>query len=98
MVGYVLLGAMAVLVVTALAARAARVKSAAPAPNPAELVGALGTVVTEIPDDGVGEVTITTAETRLKVDARAENPIGTGSTVVIVDSEPTAVTVAESGF
>jgi membrane-bound ClpP family serine protease len=99
MVGYVVLGVVALLGSAALlVVRAVRTRRPEPAPDPAGLVGALGTVVTRIPDEGVGEVTLTTAGQRLKLEARAENPIRTGTTVVVVDAEPAALVVAESGF
>ena len=95
---YVAFGAAALVVAVALVVRAARTRTPEPAPDPAGLVGVLGTVVTSIPDEGVGEVTVTTSGQRLKLDARAENPIRTGTTVVVVDAEPAALVVAESGF
>ena len=99
MVSFVLLGAVALIMTLALAARALRNTPIEPAPEPGELVGSLGTVVTRIPDDGFGEVTVTTDGHRLKLQAVAEAPIGTGATVVVVDTDsPTSVVVAESGF
>lgn len=64
-----------------------------------DLVGALATVVTTIPDGGSGEVTISSTDQWLRVIAHADGPIATGATVVVVDvSSPTEVVVAESGF
>lgn len=70
-----------------------------PTPRTADLVGALGTVVTRIPDGGFGEVTIAQAGQRVKLSARSDVPINSGTTVVVVDvTSPTSVIVTESGF
>jgi len=98
MAGYVAIGVVALIAVLILVARALRSRSGEPAPVPQDLVGTPGTVVTPIPDEGVGEVTVNTEGQRLKLDARAETPLGTGITVVVVDSDPSALVVAESGF
>ena len=99
MVGFVILGAIAMVVTLVLAARALQNTPTDPAPEPGELVGSLGTVVTRIPDDGFGEVTVTTDGHRLKLQAVADAPIGTGATVVVLDADSsTSVVVAESGF
>jgi len=64
-----------------------------------DLVGTLGTVVTRIPESGLGEITVTAAGQRLKLSARADTPIPSGTTVVVVDvTSPTSVVVTESGF
>ncbi len=64
-----------------------------------DLVGALATVVTHIPDHGHGEVIIDQTDQRLRVSAFADGAISTGATVVVLDvSSPTEVLVAESGF
>ena len=62
-------------------------------------VGCLGTVVTCIPADGAGEVTLIDGESRLTVAARADSAIATGATIVVIDvpSEAT-VRVAQSHF
>jgi hypothetical protein len=64
-------------------------------PSDASLAGARGTVVTPIPSQGYGEVTVVVAGHRLKLNARSYEPlpVGTGITVVAVLS-PTAVSVA----
>src|SRR3712207_919584 len=98
MAGYVALGAVALIAVVALTARALRSRSATPAPVPAGLVGTLGTVVTQSPDEGVGAVTVKTDGERLKLEARAETAIRPGATVVVVDADPSTLVVAESGF
>ena len=98
MIGVVVIGAIALVVATVATVKALRARPRPSAPEPARLVGALGTVVTHIPDDGTGEVTVTTDGQRLKLEATADNPISTGATVVVVDAESDAVVVAESGF
>lgn len=98
MVGFVVIGTMALIMAVVLGLGARRRRPPATAPDPAGLVGALGTVVTQIPDDGLGEVTVDADGHRLKLEARAENPIRTGTTVVVIDSDPSALVVAESGF
>src|SRR5690606_22056088 len=66
-------------------------------PRSADLTGKLGKVVTRIPEGGLGEVTVVHAGHRLKVNARASQPIPAGTDVVIVDVlSPTSVLVAES--
>lgn len=64
-------------------------------PSDASLAGARGTVVTPVPSQGYGEVTVVVAGHRLKLNARSYEPlpVGTGITVVAVLS-PTAVSVA----
>lgn len=70
-----------------------------PTPRTSDLVGSLGTVVTRIPADGFGEVAIRAAGQRLKLNARADAPLSSGTTVVVVDvMSPTSVVVTESGF
>jgi xanthosine utilization system XapX-like protein len=68
-------------------------------PPTTALVGSLGTVVTQIPVDGPGEVSVTTAGHLLKLDATADAAVSPGTTVVVVDvTSPTSVVVTESGF
>lgn len=70
-----------------------------PTPRTGDLVGALGTVITRIPEEGLGEVAVTASGQRLKLSARADVPIASGTTVVVVDvTSPTSVVVTESGF
>ena len=70
-----------------------------PTPRTSDLVGKLATVVTRIPDDGLGEVALTASGQRIKLSARADVPIANGTTVVVVDvTSPTSVVVTESGF
>ncbi|HVM19251.1 MAG TPA: NfeD family protein [Egibacteraceae bacterium] len=70
-----------------------------PTPRTADLVGAIGTVVTRIPGDGLGEITVSAAGQRVKLAARSDKPIAYGTTVVVVEvTSPTSVIVTESGF
>ena len=99
MVGFVLLGVAALLVLVVLAIRALQATPSDPVPELTELVGALATVVTPIPDDGIGSISVTAAGHRLKLDAVADSQIRTGTTVVVLDAgSDAAVLVAESGF
>lgn len=64
-----------------------------------DLVGSLATVVTTIPDDGAGEVTISHTDRLLRMNASADGAIAAGVTVVVLDvASPTEVLVAHSGF
>ena len=68
-------------------------------PRTSDLVGSIATVVTRIPDDGLGEITLVSAGQKIKLSARADGPIANGSSVVVVDvTSPTSVIVTESGF
>lgn len=68
-------------------------------PRSADLTGKLGRVVTRIPDGGLGEITVSHHGQRLKLSARAETPIDSGSDVVIVDVlSPTSVLVTMAEF
>jgi membrane protein implicated in regulation of membrane protease activity len=70
-----------------------------PTPRTADLVGKLATVVTRIPEDGLGEIALTAAGQRMKLSARSDSPIASGTTVVVVDvTSSTSVVVTESGF
>lgn len=70
-----------------------------PTPRSADLVGALGTVVTRIPEHGFGEVAVTRHGQRLKLSARATASLPAGASVVVVDvTSSTSVVVTESGF
>ncbi len=70
-----------------------------PTPRTVDLVGRLGTVVTRIPASGLGEVTVVHAGQRVKLSARADAPLASGTNVVVVDvTSPTSVVVAEVGF
>jgi membrane protein implicated in regulation of membrane protease activity len=70
-----------------------------PTPKTGDLVGQLATVVTRIPDGGLGEIALTASGQRMKLSARSDAPIASGTTVVVVDvASPTSVVVTESGF
>jgi membrane protein implicated in regulation of membrane protease activity len=66
-------------------------------PRSSDLAGKLGRVVTRIPPDGLGEVTVFHAGHRIKLSARSQEPIAFGTDVVIVEVlSPTSVLVAPS--
>lgn len=68
-------------------------------PRTADLVGSTGTVVTRIPADGLGEISVIAAGQRMKLYARSDQPVASGSTVIVVDvTSPTSVVVTESDF
>lgn len=68
-------------------------------PRTSDLVGSIATVITRIPDDGLGEIALVSAGQKLKLSARADGPIPNGSSVIVVDvTSPTSVIVTESGF
>ena len=68
-------------------------------PKTSDLVGSIGTVVTPIPDGGLGEITVVSAGQRIKLSARADAPIAHGTSIVVVAvTSPTSVIVTESGF
>jgi membrane protein implicated in regulation of membrane protease activity len=70
-----------------------------PTPRTGDLIGTLATVVTRIPEGGLGEVALTASGQRMKLSARSDSPIASGTTVVVVDvTSPTSVVVTESGF
>lgn len=49
------------------------------------LLGVFGTVVTRIPDGGLGEVVVPLAGSRVKLSARCEEPLPTGTSVYVVE-------------
>ena len=66
-------------------------------PRSSDLTGKLGRVVTRIPADGLGEITVVYAGHRIKLNARSHEPIPPGADVVIVDVlSPTSVLVTQS--
>lgn len=68
-------------------------------PRTADLVGAIGRVVTRVPDGGLGEIVVVSGGQRLKLSARADAPVANGASVIVVDVlSPTAVVVTESDF
>ena len=65
-------------------------------PSPQDLDGRLARVITRIPPEGLGEVTVTVGGHRMKLSARADRPIPEGSDVVIVSAiSATSVLVTE---
>jgi membrane protein implicated in regulation of membrane protease activity len=63
-------------------------------PTSSDLLGALGTVVTDIPADGLGEVRLTSAGAQVKVYARATSPVPLGTQVFVIEvPTPTSVLV-----
>ena len=68
-------------------------------PRSRDLAGKLGRVVTRIPADGLGEITVFHAGHRVKLSARSQEPIALGADVVIVDVlSPTSVLVTRAEF
>jgi membrane protein implicated in regulation of membrane protease activity len=66
-------------------------------PRSADLAGKIGRVITRIPADGLGEITVLHAGHQVKMNARANEPIASGADVVIVDVlSTTSVLVAEA--
>jgi membrane-bound ClpP family serine protease len=66
-------------------------------PRIADLSGAQGTVVTRIPADGLGEISLVAGGQRLKLSARADRPLAAGTPVIVVEAiSPTLVIVTES--
>lgn len=61
------------------------------------LAGRTGTVVTRIPEDGYGEISVTYAGQYMKVSARAAEPIPAGTRVVVTDvTSASSVVVARA--
>ena len=70
-----------------------------PEPGGGDLVGALATVVTPIPEAGTGEVTLNTVGQRRKLPASSDAAIDLGTTVVVIDvTDADALVVTESSF
>ncbi|MBA2528790.1 MAG: hypothetical protein H0V19_02310 [Euzebyales bacterium] len=70
-----------------------------PTPRTRDLVGSVGVIVTGVPDHGLGEVVVSHRGNRVKLNARADAPLASGTNVVVVDvTSPTSVVVTESGF
>lgn len=68
-------------------------------PRSADMRGALGTVLTRIPADGVGQVRITRHGQPLNLTARSASEIQSGVEVVVVEViSDTSVLVAEAGM
>lgn len=63
-----------------------------------DLVGALGVVVTPIPQAGYGEVRVALHGTELKYSARAEKPLPSGTPIFVVSAmSATSVEVVSTG-
>jgi membrane protein implicated in regulation of membrane protease activity len=64
-------------------------------PGRADLVGAIGVVVTPIPDRGYGEVRVRVAGQPVKLHARADRPVPYGAEVFVVEAPSHASVVVE---
>ena len=63
-----------------------------------DLVGALGVVITPIPQTGYGEVRVKLNGTDLKYSARAESPLPSGTPIFVINAlSATAVEVVSTG-
>lgn len=93
-------GAVAGVVVGAIALMIVRMVVDMPTdetPRSADLAGKIGRVITRIPVDGLGEITVLHAGHHVKMNARANEPIASGADVVIIDVlSTTSVLVAEA--
>lgn len=59
-----------------------------------DLVGALGVVITPVPDGGYGEVRLAIAGQQIKFNARADRPLALGTRVFVIEVRtPTSVLV-----
>ena len=68
-------------------------------PRTTDLVGSMGTVITRIPESGFGEISLVAAGQRMKLNARADTPLASGTSIIVVDvTSPTSVIVTEAGF
>ena len=79
------LAVAAALGAAALALTRALIGGAGGTVRSADLVGVLGTVVTRIPPDGLGEVVLPQAGSRVKVAARSHEPVPAGTPVYVVE-------------
>jgi membrane protein implicated in regulation of membrane protease activity len=79
--------------------RAARDMNTDATPSRADLVGALGVVVTPIPADGYGEVRVRLGGHQFKLNARADQPMATGVQVLVIEvpSDTSAVVIEAPG-
>jgi len=60
----------------------------------ADLVGAIGVIVTPVPEGGYGEVRLAVAGSQLKFNARAAQPLARGTQVFVIEvPSPTSVLV-----
>lgn len=75
--------------------RAVRNGSTDATPQTRDIIGYDGTVVSSIPADGFGVVTVRMGGHLVRLNARAADPIETGTAITVVDAlSPTAVSVA----
>ena len=84
-----LIGVVAGALMAAFSAALTRSMHNAPtdrAPGPQDLIGAAGVVVTAIPAGSYGEIVVQVGGHRLKLSARAAEPITSGADVVITQS------------
>ncbi len=97
--GPVLVGLAAALPTAWLATRltrAAMTMRTDATPTRLDVVGALGTVIREIPDDGYGEVRVAFAGQLMKFHARAAVPLPAGAPVMVIDAPSTTSVIVES--
>jgi len=83
------LGSLAALPAGWLAARFSRAVRNMPTdttPTRSDLVGAIGVVVTPIPSNGYGEVRVQLAGQPVKLNARADRPIASGTQIFVVEA------------
>jgi membrane protein implicated in regulation of membrane protease activity len=95
-------GLAAAVPVTFLVARLSRAAREMPTddtPSRADLIGALGVVVTRIPAEGYGEVRVRLGGHVFKLNARADQPIGTGASILVIEvpSDTSAVVIEAPG-
>jgi membrane protein implicated in regulation of membrane protease activity len=63
----------------------------------ADLVGAMGVVVTPVPEGGYGEVRLSVAGQQIKFNARADRPLARGTQIFVIEvPSPTSVLVEPS--
>lgn len=79
------LGAAVVLGAAAYAIARVLIGSDAPPVRTADLVGVFGTVVTRIPSDGLGEIILPQAGSRVKLAARSHEPVPAGTPVYVTE-------------
>lgn len=65
-------------------------------PTQRDVVGSLGVVIREIPQDGYGEVRVSFAGQLMKFHARATAPLPVGAQILVIDAPSTTSVVVES--
>jgi membrane protein implicated in regulation of membrane protease activity len=64
-------------------------------PHSADLVGATGVVISEVPEDGLGQVRVSFAGQPMKFNARSASPLALGVKILVIGvPTPTSVIVA----